>query len=242
LNRGPDLFEDIRVHFSSPGKYLILVDDANRITRFEYIVQLLQSSTQQVDVSIVATVRDYAVATITEKSLPCGGGTELELKPFDDKQIKQLVGEEYGITNQHYLERIAAIARGNARLAIMAATIACREHTLGSIADVTALYDEYYRSIRHDIEALGEHSFLKVAALIAFFRHVDKANTNLMREITAAFGISAGEFWRIAVTLHDMELLDMYENEVVRISDQVLSTYLFYLGFFREMVLSLAEK
>jgi len=239
LNRGPDLFEDIRVHFSSPGKYVILVDDANRISRFEYIVQLLQSGAEQVDVKVVATVRDYAAAKITEKSLPCGGATELELKPFEDKEIRQLISEEYGITNEHYLERIAHVARGNARLAVMAALIACRENRPESIADVTALYDEYYASIRRDIEGqgLGDPSLLKVAGLIAFFRHVDKTNTELMREVTAAFGVSNDDFWKAAIRLHEIEMLDMYENEVVRVSDQVLGTYLFYLAFFRDRVL-----
>ncbi|MBW2741419.1 MAG: hypothetical protein JRE64_21825, partial [Deltaproteobacteria bacterium] len=41
LNRGPDLFEDLRVYFSEPGNFLIFVDDANRISRFEYVVQIL---------------------------------------------------------------------------------------------------------------------------------------------------------------------------------------------------------
>jgi trehalose/maltose hydrolase-like predicted phosphorylase len=31
-----------------------------------------------------------------------------------------------------------------------------------------------------------------------------------------------------------MEVLDMFENKVVKISDQILSTYLFYLVFFKE--------
>ena len=38
FNRGPDLFDDLRVHFSEPGRYLILVDDANRVSRFAYII------------------------------------------------------------------------------------------------------------------------------------------------------------------------------------------------------------
>jgi hypothetical protein len=233
LNRGPDLFEDLRVHFSGPGKYLLLVDDANRISRFEYVVQLLQSKGEQIAIKVVATVRDYAVPKIRERSLPCGGAAELELKPFDDEQVRQLVSDEYGITNPHYLTRIANVARGNARLAIMAAIIACRENTLKSISDVTALYDEYYRSIRADLEILGNLSLLKVAALVAFFRHIDRTNTTLMGEVTRAFGISEKDFWQAATALHDMEILDMYENEVVRISDQVLGTYLFYLSFFR---------
>jgi hypothetical protein len=34
-----------------------------------------------------------------------------------------------------------------------------------------------------------------------------------------------------------MEVLDMFENEVVKISDQILSTYLFYLVFFKKKLI-----
>jgi len=44
LNRGLNLYEDIRAHLSEPGEYLLFVDDANRITRFEYVLQLLQET------------------------------------------------------------------------------------------------------------------------------------------------------------------------------------------------------
>ncbi len=42
---------------------------------------------------------------------------------------------------------------------------------------------------------------------------------------------------RSAERLHTLEVVDLYEKEVVRISDQVLSTYLFYLAAFRERAL-----
>jgi hypothetical protein len=47
-----------------------------------------------------------------------------------------------------------------------------------------------------------------------------------------AFGIGADAFWEAAGRLHAIELLDMYENEVVKVSDQVLGTYLFFLAAF----------
>jgi hypothetical protein len=59
-NRGaPDLYKDIRVHFAEPGQYLILVDDANRINRLEYVLQLLHDQNETKKFRIIATVRDY---------------------------------------------------------------------------------------------------------------------------------------------------------------------------------------
>ena len=241
FNRGPDIYQDLRVHFSQPGRYLILVDDANRMSHFEYVLQLLASDGEQTQVKIVATVRDYAVGKIKNRSVSSGGVAELELKPLDDKQIKEMVRDEYEITNELYLQRIAHVAHGNARLAVMAAIVACHEDRLSSIDDVTKLYDEYYASNRADLQELDDRSLLKVAAIVAFFRNVDRTNSALMDAISTSFAVSPEDFWRGATRLHQMEILDMCENEIVRVSDQVLATYMFYLAFFRERALSFGD-
>ena len=41
--------------------------------------------------------------------------------------------------------------------------------------------------------------------------------------------------------MHETEILDLWENEVVRFSDQVLATYIFYLCFFKQRALSFAD-
>lgn len=237
LNRGSDIFRDLKDHFSEKGEYLIFVDDANRTSRFEYVAQLLVYAPEETVLKIIATVRDYAADKIKDITAPYGIASEFELSPFNEGQIKELVREEYGIANQHYLDRIADIAGGNPRLATMAAQVACRENTLDSIADVTLLYDEYYRSITRDLKELADLTLLKVGAIVAFFRTVDRSNESQMAAISRASDISNETFWEAATKLHEMEIVDMYENEVVRISDQVLGTYLFYLAFFRKKAL-----
>ena len=162
--------------------------------------------------------------------------------PFNDEQIKQLVKDEYDIRHHFYLERIADIARGNPRLAIMAAEIAKEKGTLQSIDDVSTLYDEYFVSIRQDLEEIESRNLLQVAGIVTFFRAVDRSNEVMMKAIEEAFAISPEAFWEAAHRLHDLEVFDMYEdeNEIVRVSDQILATYLFYLAFFKERVLNFA--
>ncbi len=237
LNRGPDLFEDLRVHFSGPGYYLILVDDANRISRFEYVIQLIRDQRQDQRIKVVATVRDYALEKVREVARSYGGGADVELQPLEEKQIKQLVQDEYGILHYLYLDRIADIAQGNPRLAIMAAEVAKRENTLQSISDVSALYDEYFVSIRKDLDDLGDQDLLKVAGIVAFLRAVDCSDKMTMGAIQQAFGVSTKAFWEATYRLHELEVVDLYEDEVVRTSDQVLATYLFYLAFFKDKTL-----
>lgn len=239
FNRGPDLFEDLRVYFADSGHFLIFVDDANRISRFEYIIQLIQQQRSDQQIKVIVTVRDYALDKIKEVARLVAGD-EIILSSFDDDQIKQLIRDEYQILNHAYLDRIAIIAKGNPRLAVMAAEIAKRENTFQSIANVAHLYDEYFASIRQDIEQLNDRNLLKVAGIIAFFQYVDRSNKELMDAIKTAFGISPEQFWETAHSLHQLEILDMYENEVVRTADQVLATYLFYVAFFKERTLNLS--
>jgi hypothetical protein len=60
----------------------------------------------------------------------------------------------------------------------------------------------------------------------------------MITAIEKAFGISKHIFWQAVGRLHDLEILDMYENEISKTSDQVLATYLFYQAFFVKRVLS----
>ena len=237
FNRGVDLFEDVRVYFSDSRKYLIFVDDANRVSGFSYILHLLHNEREDQEFKIVVTVRDYALDKVRESVKPYGGQAEIELKSFEEKEIKGLLEDEYEIRSDLYLDRVADIAKGNPRLAVMAARVAKREGTLKSIRDVSALYDEYFSSIRGDLEDLDSQDLLKAAGIISFFRAVDRSNEEQMDSVTTAFGVTPEAFWQAARRLHELEVLDMYENEVVKFSDQVLSTYLFYLAFFKERTL-----
>ena len=237
FNRGIDLFEDIKSYFSDYGDFLIFVDDANRISGFQYIVQLLQSKRSDQNFKIIVTVRDYALDKIREICQPVACDAEIAIVPFSDEEIKKFLQTEFEINNHLYLDRIVDIAQGNPRVAVMAAQVAKDSNTLESIRDVSELYDKYYSSIKSDLDALEDGDILKVAGIVAFFRNVDRTNGNLMSDIKGIFGISTDDFWEASKTLHDMEVLDMFENEVVKISDQVLSTYLFYLVFFKEKLI-----
>ena len=58
-----------------------------------------------------------------------------------------------------------------------------------------------------------------------------------MSAIHRAFGILPEAVWKAVHELHHIEVLDLYEDDVARISDQVLATYLFYLAVFKERVM-----
>ena len=77
FGRNRDLWGDLKARFSKPGHFLILVDDANRVSRFEYIVDLLQHQREDQRIKVVATVRNYALTKVREAARPLGVYSEV---------------------------------------------------------------------------------------------------------------------------------------------------------------------
>lgn len=246
FKRTADLWDDIHHYFSAPGKYLIIVDDANRINSFSYVVDFLKHASQNHDIKIIATVRDYALPKVKNDAYQEVGFDELNIKPLTDDQIKEIVKEQFKISDHLFLDRIVQIANGNPRLAVMAANVAKEEDTILAISDVSELYDQYFKSVHDDIfndaelkdkTDLSSQILLKTVSIISFFKAVDRENEEMMSLIEQVLDISKNEFWEAALFLHEIEFVDMYEN-VVRMSDQVLGTYFFYLCFFNKNLIA----
>lgn len=230
LNRGVNIFDDMKAYFNEESEhYLVLIDDANRVhAALEYFQDYYGNKIKNGSLKIVASVRDYAKEKIVYKIPSNISHTEIELKRLPDESIQDIVKHEYSITNTAYLERIADISQGNPRLALMAASIAKEQNRLDAIYDVTTLYDEYFSRVKEDLDAFEQSDLLLCIAIIAFFRVVDKANTQQVYLLEKAFGISISDLWKSVEELNALEIVDLYENDVVKVSDQILSTYLFY--------------
>ena len=230
LNRGTNIFDDMKVYFDAESeRYIVLIDDVNRVhVALEYFQEYYGEKIKKGDLKIIATVRDYAKEKIFQIIPKEISYSEIELKPLDDESIKNIVKNEYSITNSIFLERITEVSQGNPRLALMAASVAKKHDRLEAIYDVTTLYDEYFSSVKLDIEAFEQSDLLLSIVIIAFFRVVDKENTKQVELLEKAFGISIIEMWKSVEELHRLEIVDLYENNVVKVSDQILSTYLFY--------------
>ena len=235
-----NLYEELLEKISLPGQYLILVDDANRVINFSYFMHILRNHKDNQRIKIVVTVRDYALSKIKDDVFNYPYHS-MQLDQFSNEQIKELAKTEFGILNHLFLERIAELSVGNPRIAVMVSKVAIEKDTLDSIIDVSALYDEYFISIKQDLQNFGEADLLKTAGIIAFLRAVDKTNEQMMMGIQQSFSISTDVFWNCAIRLNNIEIIDMYEDEVIKISDQVLSTYLFYSAFFKEKVVDFSS-
>lgn len=237
FDKGADLIRDITAYFSEPGDYLILIDDANRLdNRLDYILHYLNEGDKSRTFRIVATVRDYARGQVIEKVEKYTRLHELVIGPLTDGQINELSQKLFGIKNGEYQKRIQEVACGNPRLAIMASKVAIEKNHIQSIQNVTSLYNDYFGGNENVKQVIEDKRLVLAACAISFFRKIDKLNEQQMSRVEASFGVQSEEFWEIVDVLHKKEIVDLYENEVVKISDQILSTYLFYIAVFEKKI------
>ncbi len=238
FDKGADLYNDITSHLSEPGHYLVFIDDANRLdNRIDYLLHYLNEQDQDRTFKIVATVRDYARDNVVEKSKNFSKVQELSISPLTDEQIKELIETLFEIKNHEYQDRIIDISGGNPRLAVMASMVATESQQIASIANVASLYDDYFGNNKSVKDIISNDHLMRVACAISFYRRVDKANEEQSNMINSVFGIDHSDFWESVKTLHKNEIVDLYEEEVVKISDQVLSTYLFYIAVFKDEII-----
>lgn len=93
FNRGVDIFEDCQSYFADDGEYLILIDDCNRLSGFQYFLHLLKTQRKTQSFRIIATVRDYAVNGIREMVREYGDVAELNLHSFSTHKLKNLLSK-----------------------------------------------------------------------------------------------------------------------------------------------------
>jgi hypothetical protein len=236
-DRGADLYNDLMVYLSAPGEYLILADDANRTNHFDYLLSFLADQGEGHQYKIIATVRDYARDGVIGRAEQTTIPTHVVLTLFTNEEIATLLSSEHEKITSAAVERIQKIAKGNPRLAIMAAKIAFEAGGLGAIENASDLYKQYYADVLEDQDALKQPELIRAAAIVSFFRTVDRKNEAQMGQIEKAFGITADAFWSAVQELHRMEVVDLHEGKVVKVSDQVLATYLFNLCVFEQQLI-----
>lgn len=240
-NRGSDLFEDINTFFQGNKKYLIFIDDVNRIhSALDYLLQLYPEKIDNNTIKVIMTVRDYAkekiVNILSGRKFNFG---EIFINKLEKNYIEDIIKKDFKITNPSYIERIQFLSKGNPRLAVMISKIAYEANDLSSIRDISNVYDVYYESLSDEVEIFKDIELMKVLAIISFYRNIDRTNEIQITQIEEIFNIKIDFLWKKVKELHHLEIVDLYEDEVVKISDQILSTYLFYKVVYIENILNI---
>jgi hypothetical protein len=238
-NRLP-IYEDLKVYLDTPNKYLLLIDDANQITGLQHILQYLTKHSQGYDVKIVITVRDYAKLTTIQDIRNFTIPEICTISTFSDDEIKKLLEANLQILNSTYLDKIVRIAEGNARLAIIAGKLAIETQSLSSINDATQLYEGYYGKFIQSNIFDQNRDLCAVAGIIAFLTAINLEHLENLMPLLDQLDISSSLFVKCAHQLHELELVDIYNDKAVKISDQCLGNYLLSYVFIKKRIIPLS--
>lgn len=240
-DRALPMNDDLCAYLEKPSSYFLVVDDANQISNLSIIIDYVNKQHLGYSVKVIITVRDYAIDKVRHNLGQLTAYEIINVKPFSDDQIKELVRTSLGILNEDYLDRIVRIAEGNSRMAILAGKIACEANRLDSINDVTQLYEEYYGRVLRDSKLQSDTQLLKSAGIIAFLNslHLDKLDA--LNYLFSNNGLSAESFVAAMYKLHELEIVDIYHDKAVRISEQCFSNFILKYVFYDKKILSLSE-
>lgn len=241
-SNGSELYEDLTTTLEAGKDYLVFVDDANELTGLRYVLDyLLQEGPSVAHIKkLIISVRDYSRHQVLQQVLDIERSPGiLRLGLLNDENIKALVKSVYGITNPRYLERIATIADGNARLAMLAGKVASDANTLESIRDATQLYDNYYGK-QIGIITDSKTGIISVG-IMAFFQKIHLEKIDRLTSIIDLTNLTQAQFYEDLRSLHEKELVDLCQNKAARISDQSFSNYLIKYVFVDKKIIPLSK-
>ena len=232
FNRGVNIYDDLMAYFNvKDEKFLIFIDDVNRIHQaLGYLLNSFVKKISNSKIKIVATVRDYAKDIIEKvpSNISC---SVIEIQSMHNISVSEIISRNFKNIDPIYNEKILEISQNNPRMAFMACKMA-QNGSFDAVNNTYDLYKEYFKSADNDINIFGDIDIGKIVAIAAFFRAIDRQNDKQVEVIKQAFEVDIVAIWDKIEKLHRYEIFDMYENSVIKVSDQILASYLFYKTVF----------
>ena len=226
------LWDDF-VHLFQNGKnYMILFDDANKsVQNLVYLLNFIQKPKTN-KLKVVITVRDYVKHQVSQQ-LKDFIYKEVIIERLKDEDIEKIIVKALPNLQHHYdiRKKIIELSKGNARVALMATYSVTPDSETNYLSSPILLYERYFEKVADEIEAFTRPIIFKTLAIVSFFSVLDRNNEELKTILKNNFDIDWDELWVTILELHRHEILDVYSNEIVKVSDQVLATYAFYKCF-----------
>lgn len=218
---GNDIYEDIKATLEANKNYLIFIDDINNLYRMQSCIDYIITNKNK-KIKILATIRDYLLNEILDKL------NKYDIKPdvyklnkMEDNDITQIIENSFNIKNKNCQEQILKISNGNPRIAIMASQsiLLGKIKSLNSILDVFKSY--YDRIIKENKLSTTQ---IKILFYISFFSPFSLENEEIKITLKAMEIYNLEEY----KNLKDLELIEFYNDEAIKISDQNFANYIIY--------------
>lgn len=239
LNNGNFLYEDIKYYIDRPGRYLLMLDDANLLERIGDILTQLFSKSKDYEIRILITVRDYASNAVISKvkRIVNPNPNIVRVEVFEKEEIRNILVENLGIKNIDYLDQISEIANGNARLAYLAGINALNKG-YPSIRNAEDIFREYYGDVLSDTNL--SQSDILVLFMITIAGNVREDKNQFYNDLKNHYGNMLTEKESVE-KLYDLELIDWFKHKIKKISDQSLGNYILYRVLWEKKLINLEE-
>lgn len=229
------LWDDLKHLFQHGKNYIVLFDDANKsIQNLNYLLSVVEKP-KSFSVKVIVTSRDYVKKQVVN-SLDSYAYQEVVLSEFKDEEIGKIILTALPNLKYHVdvKRKIVDLAKGNARVALMATYSLTSDTETNYLNSPVLLYEKYFRRIAEEIGIFDKPIILQSLAIVSFFGVLDRNNEEIKGILDSQFNIDWNELWSAIMDLHSNEILNVHANEVVKVSDQVLATFAFYKCFIDE--------
>ncbi|GGC97628.1 hypothetical protein [Enterococcus wangshanyuanii] len=214
------VYQDIKDALDNNRVNYLFLDDANTVTNFNAIVNLLRLEEYEQKLKIIITVRDYALSGIINQLKHFKTKIQ-KVSLMSDNQIEILINSINEFSSRT-VRKIMKLSHNNPRIAVIAAKMV-KEKNYGFIDNGKEILDSYYEQI---IEENNLSSNEKVSLFILSFKHkLNLADQEILEELLKFFKLDFDNFLVSLNQLHDKELCDIFQNKAAKISDQSLSDF-----------------
>ena len=214
------VYQDVKDALDSNKVNYLFLDDANTITNFDAIVNLLRLEEYEQKLKIIITVRDYALSGIINQ-LKSFKTKIQKVTLMSDKQIELLINSINKVSTSN-LRKIMKLSHNNPRIAVIAA-IMTKEKKYEFIDNEKEVLGSYYNQIIKE-NSLSPNE--KISLFILSFKHkLNLTDKESLGELLKFFKIDFDSFLLAIRQLHDKELCDIFQDKAAKISDQSLSDF-----------------
>lgn len=192
---------------------------------------------------VIVTSRKYLVEPIKRSIGTLDVKLQVvEIPTLTDQNIAEIVKSNTEISNTECLRKIAEVAKGNPRIAFMAAEEAIKDGP-ASLYNVKNIFANYYCERIETIEDQKNKSD-KTLEIIGLICLLQKLSLNSLKEDDAIFdliGISKAGFIDSIEFLNKNDIVSLTYNDIVAVSDQCLADYLAYYVFLEKRLLKFSS-
>lgn len=229
--------EDISHFIRNAENMVVFVDDANTFTVLDHLINAAQLNS---GLKLVLTARIGSYQAVVEKARRIERNGRLLVGAMQEPSIRKILTAQYGIVNETYIKKILRIAKGSARLAVMAGKVSRDGYE--RIANPFDLHEEYLKPFLASITEREE----EILSTFAVFEVVCINDDDPACARLAGRGICVDEQKACARKLLRMEVVDVYEyastnDFVVRFEDQNIRDYYVYKAFMGSSSFVLSE-